>query len=68
MAAKMAAMNMKINKCVISSLLTYLETYFLDLVMFWHPRIMIGLTLVAYNVRKSKMTAKMAAMSVKTIK
>jgi len=33
MAAKMAAMNMKINKCAISSLLTYLETYFLGLVI-----------------------------------
>ena len=31
MAAKMAAMNIKINKYAISSLLTYLETYFLGL-------------------------------------
>jgi len=32
--------------------------------MFWHPRIMIGLTFVAYDVCKSKMAAKMAAVNV----
>jgi len=35
--------------------------------MFWHPRIMIGLTLVAYNVCKSKMAAKMATVNVKNV-
>jgi len=35
--------------------------------VFWHPRIMIGLTLVVYNVFKSKMAAKMTAVNVKNV-
>jgi len=66
MAAKMAAMNTKINKCAISSLLTYLETYFLDLVIYFGTQ-GLCITLVAYNVCKSKMAAKMPAVNVKNV-
>jgi len=59
MAAKMAAMNTKIN--LLRNILSG-SSY-----IFWYPRIMIGLTLVVYNVCKSKIAAKMPAVKVKNV-